>query len=95
MPWMRPKFLKQRDYLQNNPDLFESLFEDFLNVESAEDYVITGAGIEVPSNANIIKTKPGPRSKGRESRTTTIKRKAKKLTAALKRKADYQDEDWL
>ncbi len=26
MHWMRPKFLKARDFLQNNPDIFQSLF---------------------------------------------------------------------
>ena len=50
-------------------------------------------GIEVPSNGNIIKTKPGSRSKGRENRTKTIR---KKITGAMKRKKpDFQDEDWI
>ena len=76
MHWMRPKFLKARDFLQNNPDIFQSLFEDFLNDEiDEEEYMVTGAGIELPLNANMIKTKQGSRSRGRESRTKTMRTK--------------------
>ena len=90
---MRPKYLKARDYYQNNPEEFNSQFEQFLTVETAEDYVIIGDGIEVPSNGNIIKTKPGSRSKGRENRTKNIR---KKITGAMKRKKpDFLDEDWI
>ena len=95
MPWMRPKFLKARDFLQNNPDIFQSLFEDFLNDEiDEEDYMVTGAGIELPLNANMIKTKQGSRSRGRESRTRTIR---KKVTGILKKKKkqNFEDEDWI
>ena len=95
MHWMRPKFLKARDFLQNNPDIFQSLFEDFLNDEvDEEDYMVTGAGIELPLNANMIKTKQGSRSRGRESRTKTIR---KKVTGILKKKKkqNFEDEDWI
>ena len=95
MHWMRPKFLKARDFLQNNPDIFQSLFEDFLNDEiDEEDYMVTGAGIELPLNANMIKTKQGSRSRGCESRTKTIR---KKVTGILKKKKkqNFEDEDWI
>ena len=95
MHWMRPKFLKARDFLQNNPDIFQSLFEDFLNDEvDEEDYMVTGAGIELPLNANMIKTKQGSRSRGHESRTKTIR---KKVTGILKKKKkqNFEDEDWI
>ena len=95
MHWMRPKFLKARDFLQNNPDIFQSLFEDFLSDEiDEEDYMVTGAGIELPLNANMIKTKQGSRSRGHESRTKTIR---KKVTGILKKKKkqNFEDEDWI
>ena len=45
-------------------------------------------------NANMIKTKQGSRSRGRESRTKTIR---KKVTGILKKKKkqNFEDEDWI
>ena len=56
--------------------------------------MVTGAGIELPLNANMIKTKQGSRSRGHESRTKTIR---KKVTGILKKKKkqNFEDEDWI
>ena len=61
-----------------------------IQIKTAEDYVIIGDGIEVPSNGNIIKTKPGSRSKGRENRTKNIRKKIRERNQISKMRIGYR-----